>query len=196
MTRFANKEAYDAFVAKNGVQAAAGGRGPGGPKEKAPPSLANGGGPRDSAVSPRDARMSKRIQEKFGKMSSRFPGYKPELASPVDTRDELKSYRTGLRDYRKTNPGIKPVRGPGPTPASPGGMSAQQSMRPMGQMTGTPGSAPLTQQTANMAAMQPPNPTMKGGGLARKGVGQALAKGGLVKANGCAARGKTKGRMV
>jgi hypothetical protein len=37
---------------------------------------------------------------------------------------------------------------------------------------------------------------MKGGGLARKGVGQALAKGGLVKANGCAQRGKTKGRMV
>jgi hypothetical protein len=37
---------------------------------------------------------------------------------------------------------------------------------------------------------------MKGGGLARKGVGMALAKGGLVKANGCAARGKTKGKMV
>jgi len=37
---------------------------------------------------------------------------------------------------------------------------------------------------------------MKGGGLARKGVGMALAKGGLVKANGCAQRGKTKGRMV
>lgn len=37
---------------------------------------------------------------------------------------------------------------------------------------------------------------MKGGGLARKGVGMALAKGGLVKANGCAQRGKTKGKMV
>lgn len=37
---------------------------------------------------------------------------------------------------------------------------------------------------------------MKGGGLARKGVGMALAKGGLVNANGCAARGKTKGKMV
>lgn len=156
-----------------------------------------------SAASPRDARMSKRIQEKFGKMSLRFPGYKPELASPVDTREELKSYRMGLGDYRGANPGIKPVRGPRPTPASPGGIindvgggPARQSMPPMGQMTGTPGSAPLTQQTANMAAMQPPKPTMKGGGLARKGVGQALAKGGLVKANGCAQRGKTKGRMM
>ena len=37
---------------------------------------------------------------------------------------------------------------------------------------------------------------MKGGGLARKGVGMALAKGGLVKANGCAQRGKSKGKMV
>jgi hypothetical protein len=37
---------------------------------------------------------------------------------------------------------------------------------------------------------------MKGGGLARKGVGMALAKGGLVKANGCAQRGKTKGKMI
>jgi hypothetical protein len=109
----------------------------------------------------RDERMIKRIQEKFGKLSSRFPGYKPELASPVDTRDELKSYRMGLGDYRRANPGIKPVRGPRPTPA-----------------------------------ILPNQPAMKGGGLARKGVGQALAKGGLVKANGCAARGKTKGKMV
>lgn len=37
---------------------------------------------------------------------------------------------------------------------------------------------------------------MRGGGLARKGVGQALAKGGLVKANGCAKRGKTRGKMI
>ena len=42
----------------------------------------------------------------------------------------------------------------------------------------------------------PKKRAMKGGGLARKGVGMALAKGGLVKANGCAQRGKTKGRMV
>lgn len=42
-----------------------------------------------------------------------------------------------------------------------------------------------------------PRPSvMKGGGLARKGVGMALAKGGLVKANGCAQRGRTKGKMM
>ena len=37
---------------------------------------------------------------------------------------------------------------------------------------------------------------MRGGGLARKGVGMALAKGGMVKANGCAKRGKTRGKMM
>ena len=37
---------------------------------------------------------------------------------------------------------------------------------------------------------------MRGGGLARKGVGMALAKGGLAKANGCVMRGKTRGKMV
>ena len=39
-------------------------------------------------------------------------------------------------------------------------------------------------------------PAMRGGGLAKKGVGQAMAKGGMVKANGCAKRGKTRGKMV
>ncbi len=39
-------------------------------------------------------------------------------------------------------------------------------------------------------------PAMKGGGLARKGVGQALKAGGMVKACGVAKRGKTKGKMV
>lgn len=37
---------------------------------------------------------------------------------------------------------------------------------------------------------------MRGGGLARKGVGQALAAGGAVRACGVAKRGKTKGKMV
>lgn len=36
---------------------------------------------------------------------------------------------------------------------------------------------------------------LKGGGLARKGIGQALAKGGLVKGAGCCQRGMKKPRM-
>lgn len=36
---------------------------------------------------------------------------------------------------------------------------------------------------------------MRGGGLARKGVGQALAKGGLVKGAGCTSRGVKKAKM-
>lgn len=116
----------------------------------------------------RESRMAKRIQSKYDKMSSRFPGYTPELPSPVDTRDELKSYRTGLRDYRQANPGIKPVR-----PMRPG-----QMPRPV------------------VPSVPPNTPTMKGGGLARKGVGMAMASGGMVRACGAAKRGKTKGKMV
>lgn len=37
---------------------------------------------------------------------------------------------------------------------------------------------------------------MRGGGLARKGVGMALASGGLVKGAGCAQRGVKKARNV
>ena len=38
---------------------------------------------------------------------------------------------------------------------------------------------------------------LRGGGLARKGVGMALAKGGLAKrAGGCAKRGVGRGKMV
>lgn len=116
----------------------------------------------------RESRMAKRVQSKYDKMSSRFPGYTPELPSPVDTRDELKSYRTGLRDYRQANPGIKPVR-----PMRPG-----QMPRPV------------------VPSVPPNTPTMKGGGLARKGVGMAMASGGMVRACGAAKRGKTKGKMV
>jgi hypothetical protein len=116
----------------------------------------------------RESRMAKRIQSKYDKMSSRFPGYTPELPSPVDTRDELKSYRTGLRDYRQANPGIKPV----------GPMRPGQMPRPV------------------VPSVPPNTPTMKGGGLARKGVGMAMASGGMVRACGAAKRGKTKGKMV
>lgn len=37
---------------------------------------------------------------------------------------------------------------------------------------------------------------MRGGGLAKKGVGQALAKGGMVKGSGCAKRGVKKARYT
>lgn len=77
------------------------------------------------------------------------------------------------------------------------------------QMGGMAGTAPMvipanldTLRRRNMAAPMPrpgmmaDRRMMRGGGLARKGVGMALARGGLVKANGCAQRGRTKGKMI
>lgn len=107
----------------------------------------------------RAARMAGKIGNRYNKISSRFPGYKPTTEGPVDTKDELRTYMRGLGDYRRANPDIRPAKPQRPAPD-------------------------VTTQTK------------RGGGLARKGVGQALARGGLVKANGCATRGKTKGKIV
>ena len=81
-----------------------------------------------------------------------------------------------------TRPGF-PVRGGGGVPMQgPGGMMVLPE-RPV------PKDLRGMMRNRMMAGM-------KGGGLARKGIGMALANGGLVKANGCAQRGKTKGKMV
>lgn len=144
------------------------GRGPNSDMMTRPGFPVRGNMGRESRDAMRDEKMKKRVMSKYDRMSSRFPGYKPTLASPVDTRDELKSFKMGLRDYRKANPDVKPVK-----PMRPGAIP-----RPV------------------VPVIPPNQPAMRGGGLARKGVGMALAKGGLVNANGCAQRGKTKGKMV
>lgn len=74
-----------------------------------------------------------------------------------------------------------------------GGMAGRAI--PPGQM---PGAMPV--RTAGglgtMASQSAMRGAMRGGGLARKGVGQALAAGGAVRACGVAQKGKTKGKMV
>lgn len=90
-----------------------------------------------------------------------------------------------------TRPGF-PVRGGGGVPVQgPGGTEVRpeqpETKMPYGMMRGR--MMPRRDMLSRAGLM-------KGGGLARKGVGMALAKGGLVKANGCAQRGKTKGKMV
>lgn len=55
---------------------------------------------------------------------------------------------------------------------------------------------PNKPMVAPAPAVAPMAPKMKGGGLARKGVGQALKSGGMVRGCGAVKRGKTKGKMV
>lgn len=81
---------------------------------------------------------------------------------------------------QKIGQGIGSMRGENPA----------RAMTPLAK----PAMAPAAPAMAPAAPQQ--KPMMRGGGLARKGAGQALAKGGLVKANGCATRGKTRGKMV
>lgn len=93
-----------------------------------------------------------------------------------------------------TRPGF-PVRGGGGVPLQgPGGVMVRPERpsikgKSMRDLRAGVGPFPLMDRVKAARGM-------KGGGLARKGVGMALAKGGLVKANGCAQRGKTKGKMV
>jgi hypothetical protein len=94
-----------------------------------------------------------------------------------------------------------PIRGGGGVPVQGPGGVVVPPMRPEGKkipgqirdrLMGMMGRAGKGTEYPGM----PKKRGMKGGGLARKGVGMALAKGGLVKANGCAQRGKSKGKMV
>jgi hypothetical protein len=88
-------------------------------------------------------------------------------------------------------------------PALGGGLPPVQNMgpgnMPPGKMPGAPGSA-LTQSGAQQAMMKNMGPNnmapakMRGGGVARKG--KTMAKGGLVKGCGCAAKGVKKPRYT
>lgn len=86
-------------------------------------------------------------------------------------------------------------------PRTGGGAAASTGLMPTGGGTMTPNmnrdpsavSAPRTGGAAGPVGMKM---GMRGGGLARKGKGQALAKGGLVKGSGCAARGVKKAKYT
>jgi hypothetical protein len=106
--------------------------------------------------------------------------------------------RGGMDGYRRPEigGGLPPIQtmGPGNMPASPAPKTPA-----------APPSMPLA-APAQSAAQQPmmrnmgPNNMqplkMRGGGVARKGKGLTMAKGGLVKGSGCAQRGVKKPRMM
>lgn len=93
-------------------------------------------------------------------------------------------------------PAATPIRGGGGVPLQgPGGVMVSPPRTETKPRPASPGPV-RGMMRDRMSAMMERKRGMKGGGLARKGVGMALAKGGLVNANGCAARGKTKGKMV
>jgi len=107
-----------------------------------------------------------------------------------------------------SRPGMPQMGGPGPAMGRMGGMNRMRGMQPgvggNGPIMGGPAPMPIAVGEPNPNAMRMnPNPMakdyttaitrgMRGGGLAKKGVGQALAKGGLVKGAGCVQRGMNK----
>ena len=148
-------------------------------------------------ASPAPRRGAEYFANKYSKLAAANPGYKPTLASPVDSISEFRDYRKGLQDYLRAN---RPARGPrgsggtAPTTPAPTTPAPTKPPKSISEKKLTP--AEMRRAFGPMFAIGGPMYPMRGGGLARKGVGQALAKGGLVKANGCAQRGKTRGKIV
>ena len=105
----------------------------------------------------------------------------------------------------------KPVMTPGsPPPMNRPGVSTQPAVLPpsgpatLGRMPNSGMGAPagLTQSGAQQSMMRNMGPNnmmpakMRGGGIARKGKGLTMAKGGLVKGCGCVSKGVKKPRYT
>jgi hypothetical protein len=108
----------------------------------------------------------------------------------------------GLPPVQTMGPGnmpAAPAMGANPPPKMPLGSPAALSKMPNSGM-GAP--AGLTQSGAQQGMMRNMGPNnmmpakMRGGGIARKGKGLTMAKGGLVKGCGCAAKGVKKPRYT
>jgi hypothetical protein len=143
------------------------------------------------------------VPKKKKKMKRMMDGGMANAMMQRGTQPNERGPIKGVPDYT-TMPirggGGVPVQGPGGVvvpPMRPEGKKIPGEMRNrlMGMMS-RPGKGSESPGMPKMGGMMARKAGMKGGGLARKGVGQALAKGGLVKANGCAQRGKSKGKMV
>ncbi len=150
------------------------------------------------------------VPKKKKKMKRMMDGGMANAMMQRGTQPNERGPIKGAPDYT-----TMPIRGPGGRVRGGGGVPVQgpggvvvPPMRPEGKkipgqirdrlmgMMGRAGKGTEYPGMPKMGGMMARKAGMKGGGLARKGVGMALAKGGLVKANGCAQRGKSKGKMV
>jgi hypothetical protein len=126
-------------------------------------------------ASSRGEGTSRRYTRKYEKLAKRFPGYKPTLESPVDTRGEYRTFKQGLKAYRK---GLRGSDRP-TTPSTPI----------------TPPTVPVIPPNAPPAA-QPPVARKRWKEVISANFPGTMKKGGMVRGSGCAKRGKTRGRMI
>lgn len=81
----------------------------------------------------------------------------------------------------------------------PPGLANKPGMMPPGQFKKTqpaPAVAPGGPMASPAPVMPDPDPVVGQAAMKRGGVVKKMASGGMVRGNGCAVRGKTKGRMV
>ena len=118
----------------------------------------------------------------MGGLGSSGGGAAPVMGRKVAQKDNLPRVGLGRKKPPVTNyPGVeRPMM---PAVMTPGGGAPSTGITPVNDKFLRPGT--------------PKTPAvMRGGGLAKKGVGMALAKGGLAKGAGCASRGVKKPRYM
>ena len=93
-----------------------------------------------------------------------------------------------LPPVQNMGPGNMP---PGKMPGAPGAALVQSAAQPPVNQNMLRAMAPAGPAPSNLGPMR-----MRGGGIARKGKGLTMAKGGLVKGCGCVAKGVKKPRYT
>lgn len=179
--------------------------GPRGPRGYGP----NDGGPRPIGYGPNDGGpmpMGPRITpvNVTGILGGPKTGVKPYDGKPANPR--VTYGPRGPRGYGPNDGGPRPM---GPRTPGPKGPMVQPAPRLLTEAPISQQAA--TQQAATQSVVGTPfnkpsffkkggavkSKAMRGGGLARKGVGMALAKGGLARrAGGCAKRGVGRGKIM
>lgn len=147
-----------------------------------------------------------REMERGNKMGYEGRGQEGILGGIRDRKPKFTNYpgieRPGGMNTNRPGQGVRP-------PALGGGLPPVQNMGPGNMPPGKMPGAPATGITQN-AAQLPPNQSMmrnmgpnnmapvkmRGGGIARKGKGLTMAKGGLVKGCGCVSKGTKKPRYT
>lgn len=137
---------------------------------------------REDRKNDRMERRAERMKMREERRMSRGPG--------VNREEIMKRVGEKLGPMAgKINPMIQKIG------AGIGGMRDQFARRPMAAPAVAPVMAPKPAMRGGGLAKKGVGMALRGGGLAKRGVGQALNKGGLVNANGAAKRGKTRGKM-
>lgn len=136
-----------------------------------------------------------KMMARYDEMRKRFPGYSPGTAAPTDRRS-MRDFFKGAKDYNRfTNRYNRlSTRFPDYKPTLSSPVDTREEFK-----TYRSGLRDYLKANPSVRATKPARPEkdygMRKKAMSRNPEGAGFARGGLVKANGVAQRGKTKGKM-